>query len=145
MLIAPRRAKRCLPDMCGQWRPRPVCALAQTTGVGIARTLSRCIGSLAVHRVLSEDWLGCADAQAHMSLRWAHMQSYRHVCIRISINILGHLNTHVLTLEQVHFYYLLMCLKLAAGRVANSVGLIRRRVWSGSTLFAQACLSQYLP
>ena len=32
----------------------------------------RKLGSLATHKAQSEDWSHCADAQADLSLRWAH-------------------------------------------------------------------------
>ena len=57
--------------MCAQWRLRSTWASAQSDQSSLSTW--RKLGSLATHWAHSEDWLDWADAQADLSLRWAHM------------------------------------------------------------------------
>ena len=69
-------------DMCAQRRLRSTWASAQSDQSSLYAW--RKLGSLATHRAHSEDWSEWADAQADLSLRWAHSHFVVFVMSRLS-------------------------------------------------------------
>ena len=58
--------------LCAQWRLRSAWASAQSDQSSLSAR--RKLGSLATFWAHSEDWSDWVDAQADLSLRWAHMR-----------------------------------------------------------------------
>ena len=113
------------------------------------------LGSLATHWAHSKDWPDWADAQADLSLRWAHMtfNCFFHTAAQIipyfisqkyhkilKIRTPKNFAVIILKFEQHGFdMYRERCPK-HADKMANSVDCS----WSGSTRLAQTCLRGWL-
>ena len=102
-------------------------------------------------------WSDWADAQADLSLCWAHSHFIGFVMRQLiySCNCknpkLGHSKNHCnrknhcnyLNIWTVWFYHKVMCPKdVMDGQMVYT--MIHRAVWSASSLFAQTCLSEIL-
>ena len=74
--VCERNLSRAQDSLCAQWRLSSASASAHADQSSLP--VWRRFGSLAILRRL---WSDCVDAQADLSLRWAHMQSCRKCCV----------------------------------------------------------------
>ena len=69
--------------------------------------------------------------------------NFRHTAHTVVIFTIGASELSIVPIWLISFEYLMICLNGYHG-IANSVDYDQTAIWSGSALFAQACLSEYL-